>query len=396
MIDVREDFPLLKKHPELVYLDSACTSLKPTKVIEAEMLYYTDYGACVGRSAHKMARETTKRIEQAREKVAAFVNGDSEGLVWTKNATEAINLVAAAFDFSSRRKVITTVMEHHAALLPFMKLEEEGKIGLEILQCDGHGEISMEAWEKAIGNDTALVVTNCGTNTTGRSCDVAAITKLAHDHGALVCIDGAQGVPHHRTDMKKTGCDFLCFSGHKMLGPTGIGAMVTSRETLESLGRYIVGGGTVKTVSGKKADYLKDKERFEAGIQNYAGIFGMAAACDYLTAIGMEKVEAHEKALSGLMLKALLEAGAKAYGTVENKNTATWAFNFRKAKAHEVALMLDKDGIAVRSGFFCAQPAMEAMGAKEGAVRASAYIYNNPEDIRKFADSLKKLGVLYG
>jgi len=396
MKDVRSDFPLLSHHPKLVYLDSACTSLKPVAVIEAEMSYYTQYGACAGRSAHDLARKTSGRLERAREAVSSFVGGDPAGLVWTRNATEALNLIASSFDFSSRRRVVTTEMEHHAAILPFLRLEQEGKAELTILKAGDDGEIPLDAWQEAVGRDTALLVTNCGTNTTGRSCDGAALARIAHDSGALLCMDGAQGVPHAKVDMKRSGYDFLCFSAHKMCGPTGVGAMIASKDALTRLGTYMVGGGTVRTVSGKEASYMEDRTRFEAGIQDYAGIFGFEAACAYLDGIGMDEVQRHEKAVGGLMRKAIEDAGARVYGDLSKERCATYSFNFPKAKAHDVALMLNKDDIALRSGFFCAQPAMEAMGARGGAVRASAYIYNNDEDIRRFSEAMGKLAMLYG
>ncbi|MFH0737607.1 MAG: cysteine desulfurase [Candidatus Micrarchaeota archaeon] len=396
MQDLKGDFPIFAKNPGLVYLDSACTSLKPRQVIDAEMSYYTEYGACGGRSSHRLGRKVTEVTEQAREKVASFVGADAQGLIWTKNTTEGLNLLADSFDFSGKKKVVTSVLEHHAVLLPLMRLRDERKIELTIIQANGDGEIGKDAWVKAIDRQTALVMTNCGTNTTGRKGDVASIARLAHDNGALICVDGAQGVPHSRMDMRKANLDFLCFSGHKMLGPTGIGVFAAKKEHLKKLKPYIVGGGTVKTVSEDRADYVDDHTRFEAGIQDYAGILGLAAACDYLKKIGMENVERHEAALAQAILKELEAVGAIVYGPKTAEKSATYSFNLVNAKAHDVALMLDKDDIALRSGFFCAQPAMEALGAKDGAIRVSGYVYNSIEDIKRFGESLGKISVLYG
>jgi len=395
MKDIRKDFPILAANPKLVYLDNACTSLKPADVIEAEMGYYRELGACGGRSSHRLSRKTDDMIEEARRAVASFVGGEPEGLVWVKNTTEALNLVANAFDFSRKRKVVTSVMEHHAVLLPFMKLRDEGRITLEMVPCDAQGEVSMEAWEGTVDGETALVVTNSCTNSTGRAMDIRHLASLAHDNGALLCVDGAQGVPHHRTDMKKDGYDFLCFSGHKMLGPTGIGAMVTRKEHLKKLKEFIVGGGTVSTVTCGQANYMNDHSRFEAGIQHYAGMAGFSAACFYLKSLGMENVEMHEKELAAALLKGLTDCGATVYGPDTADKSAIYSFNLRNAKAHDVALMLDKMDVAVRSGFFCAQPAMEAMGAREGAVRVSGYIYNTLDDVKRFGESLGKVKALY-
>jgi len=395
MMRIGDEFPLLVSRPDITYLDSACTSLKPLKVIEAEMSYYKELGACGSRSSHSLGRKTSEKVDQARENVARFVGAGPEGLAWTRNATEALNLVANALDFSRKRKVVTTILEHHSVLLPFMKLRDEGRIELVIVPSDEPGEVSIAAWEKAIDSKTALVVTNSVTNTTGVRQDVAKLTKIAHDNGALICIDGAQGVPHRKTDMKKEGYDFLCFSGHKMLGPTGIGALTMRKEHMQKLGRFMVGGGTIRLVSGGKPEYLNDLTRFEAGVQNYAGIIGMSAACDYLRRLGMENVERHEKELANLMFSELGRSGLITYGPRIADKCALFSFNFPKARPHDVALMLDKEGIAVRSGFFCAQMAMEGMGAKDGAVRASAYVYNTPEDIKKLGDTLAKLKMLY-
>jgi len=395
MRHIKNDFPLLLNRPDITYLDSACTSLKPMKVIEAEMSYYKELGACGSRSSHSLGRKTSEAMDRARENVAKFVGADPEGLVWTRNTTEGLNLVANSLDYSKRRKVVTTMIDHHSVLLPYMKLRDEGKIELEMLPFDASGEVPLSSFEKAIDKSTALVVTNSGTNTTGITQDVPRIAKMAHDNGALICIDGAQGVPHHKTDIKKDNIDFLCFSGHKMLGPTGIGALAMKKEHMAKLKKFMVGGGTIKTVSGGKAVYTDDNASFEAGVQNYSGIIGLSAACDYLRQLGMENIEEHEKTLGKAMLAELDKNGTMVYGSRTAQRSALYSFNFHKAKPHDVALMLDQMGIAVRSGFFCAQMAVEAMGAKAGAVRASAYVYNTDEDIKKFGDALAKAKTLY-
>jgi len=396
-MNVRKDFPLLARHPHIIYLDNACTSLKPAQVIAAESAYYTELGACAGRSAHSLARRTNEKIDEAKAKVARFVGAEPEGLVWTRNTTEGLNFVANSFDFSKRKKVVTTVLEHHSVLLPFMRLRDKGAIQLEVLGCDEKGAVAMGKWEKAVDKNTALVVTHNWTNSLGTGQDVKNISSRAHDNGARVCIDGAQGVPHHKTDMKKDGYDFLCFSGHKMLGPTGIGALAMKKEMVASFPQFLVGGGTVKTVKLDKIEQMPDNSRFEAGIQDYAGILGFAAACDYLKSLGMDRVEAHERALANEMLGQMKAAGATVYGPDSaSAHGALYSFNFPKGKPHDVALMLDKLNIAVRSGFFCAQPALEAIGAKDGAVRVSGYVYNTVEEIRKFGESLKGICQIYG
>ncbi len=388
---MKKDFPLFEKHPDIVYLDSACTALKPRQVIEAEVRYYEEFGACAGRSSHQLGRKTNDELVRSREKIAGFVNAEPDGLVWTRNATEALNIVANGFDFSKRRKVITTVMEHHAALLPYLRLRDKGVIDVEVLHCDEKGEIPLEKWGGAIDSSTALVVTNNANNTTGYGQNTTEIAKIAHDNGALICIDGAQGVPHRKVNAKDY--DFLAFSAHKMCGPTGIGALAAKKEALKELHPPIIGGGAVKTVKLDEVVPLEHNVRFEAGIQDYAGIFGFAAACDYMNNYGMDRVEEHEKRMGAELREAL--GDATIYGGEGDNYAALCSFNLKGAKAHDVALMLDKDGIATRSGFFCAQPAMEAMGAMNGAVRASCYIYNDSDDVKKFKESLEKIKMLY-
>jgi cysteine desulfurase/selenocysteine lyase len=388
---MKRDFPIFENHPGMVYLDSACTALKPRQVISAEARYYEEFGACAGRSSHQLGRKTNAELEKSREKIAGFVNADPQGLVWTRNATEALNIVAHGFDFSKRRKVVTTVMEHHAALLPYLRLRDRGVVDVEVIDCDPKGEIPLEKWNDAVDGNTALVVTNNANNTTGYGQDTKEIAKIAHDNGAMICVDGAQGVPHKKVNAKDY--DFIAFSAHKMCGPTGIGALAAKKEALKELRPPIIGGGAVKTVTLEKVVPLEYNARFEAGIQDYAGIFGFAAACDYMSRYGMDNVEAHEKKMGAALREAL--GDAIIYGGSGDNYAALCSFNIRGAKPHDVALMLDKDGIATRSGFFCAQPAMEAMGAMNGAVRASCYIYNDSEDIKKFRESLEKIKMLY-
>lgn len=392
-MNIRKDFPVLLNNQDLVYLDSACTSLKPLQVIEAEGEYYKKLGACAGRSSHRLGRETNQKLDESRETVAKFVGASTEELIWTRNATEALNIVASGFDYSKRKKVVTSVMEHHSVLLPFMRLRDNGKIDLEIVGCDNEGEVD---FSKAIGRETALVVTHSWNNSIGTGREIKSLANMAHDNGALICVDGAQGVPHHKTDFKKENVDFLCFSGHKMLGPTGIGALVCKKEHVSKLRPLMVGGGAVKTVQQNKIVELTDQTRFEAGIQHYAGIIGFAAACKYLNEIGMNEVEKQEQKLANAIYDELSKVGAVVYGPQSSqKHSALYSFGFKNAKPHDIALALDQEGIAVRSGFFCAQPAMEALGANEGAARASAYIYNGVEDIEKLGDALEKIKKLY-
>ncbi len=405
---IRKDFPIFSKHPELIYFDSACTTQKPKPVVDAVVAYYTEYTACAGRSAHKLAKEVDAKFEDARAKVAKFVGANADELVWTKNTTEAVNVLANTFDFSKRKKVVMTNLEHHSTLLPFLKLKELGTIDVEYVTANERGEIADEQWKKAIDNETALIVVHHTNNSVGTKSNLSLITKLAHENGALIAVDGAQGVPHCEVNFKRENYDFLAFSGHKMLGPTGIGALIVKKDLLKKMPPFLVGGGTIQNVTLEHAEYISGPHRFEAGIQNYSGAIGLGAAVDYLSKLGMKNVEAHEQKLRAKLEQILFsipniqvygyhKPDKYGYGANYPKinKTALFSFNLKGAKPHEIALMLDQDNIAVRSGVFCAQPAMEAMGAKDGAVRASLYIYNTEEEIEKFGERLRKISQLY-
>jgi len=393
--NLRNDFPLLQKR-KVVYFDNACTTLKPKQVIDAVNAYYSEYSGCAGRSVHKISRETEAAFEGARKKIADFIGANEHETVFTRNTTEAINLVSKSLDFSKRKKVVLTNMEHHSALLPFQVLKTAGKIDLEFVTADEEGLVCAEGFEEKIDSKTRLVVVHHTTNTTGTTAPMAEIAKIAHDNGALVLVDGAQGVPHYPVNVKKLGVDFLGFSGHKMLGPTGIGGLYARKELLEEMPPFIVGGETVTHVSLESCVFEKPPHKFEGGIQHYAGAIGLAAAVDYLKKAGMHRIEEHEKKLAKKLIGGLLAVdGARVYGPGDPaKKCALVAFNVKKIDPREVALMLNEHGIAVRSGFFCAEPAMRHMNAPHGAARASLYLYNTEEEIDQFLSTLAKIAKL--
>ncbi len=394
MKDLRADFPLLSRHPKLVYLDSACTSLKPQEVLEAERAYYTEFGACAARSSHSLGRQASEQVENAREQVSGFVGARGHELIWTRNATEGLNIVACGLDYAGRRQVVTTEMEHHSVLLPLLRLREEGRIELEILTADSEGQVPLARWQAAIGRSTALAVTHSLSNVTGTGQPVRELAKLVHDAGALLCVDGAQGVPHQRTDFGRDKIDFLCFSAHKMLGPNGIGALVVSSSQQSRLRPLLAGGGTVRSVSLQKVEQAVGTSRFEAGIQHYAGMLGFAAACAYLRRLGMDEVERRGRELGARLDEGILSAGGRSYGPSPCRSGLR-AFNLPKARPHDLGLLLDQRHIAVRSGYFCSQPALNALGADRGAVRASTYVYNSERDISRFSEELSRLAPLY-
>lgn len=393
---IRQDFPVLASQ-KVIYFDSACTTLKPRTVIEAERHYYEEVSGCAGRSAHALAKKTSELFEGARERVAKFVGAAPDSVVWTKNTTEALNLVIRSFNYSSRKKIVTTPLEHHSLLLPIMEQQRRGIAKMELLGTNADGTFDEQSIADTIDRNTALVAVHHTTNTTGMRAPLEKIIKAAHDNGAAVLIDGAQGVPHSKIDFRKLGADFLAFSGHKMLGPTGIGCLVGRAEALERLDTFIVGGETVETVHLSGPLFKKAPKRFEAGIQNYAGAIGLGAACDYLAKIGMQNVEEHEKKMAKKVMDTTQSIpNAVIYGTpLPDKRCALVSFNLRNVKHHQVALMCDSlSKIALRSGVFCAQPAMESLGVKEGAVRASLYIYNTEKEVEIFRETLGKISKL--
>jgi cysteine desulfurase/selenocysteine lyase len=390
---LRADFPVLQAS-RAIYFDSACSALKPHSVIDAEASYYFSMAACAGRSHHALAKKTEEAFEASRQRIAAFVGASPDEIAFTKNATEALNLVVRSLDYSQRKKIITTPLEHHSLLLPIMEQRRRGVAGMGMLGVLPDGSID-EPSLSLIDKTTALVATHHTTNTTGMRAPLEKIVKAAHDAGALVLVDAAQGVPHSRVDFKRLGADFLAFSGHKMGGPTGIGCLVGKREAFAELDTFIVGGETVEAVSVKEVKWKGAPKRFEAGIQNYAGAIGLAAACDYLSKIGMENIERHEHGMAKKMIAALQSIpGATIYGNPDSqKRCALVSFSLEGVPPHQVALMADSlSKIALRSGVFCAQPAMELLGApKEGAVRASLYIYNTEEEVKIFAETMEKI-----
>jgi len=391
---LRADFPVLQSSKS-IYFDSACTALKPRAVVDAESGYYSELSACAGRSHHSLARRTEEKFEASRARIASFVGAKPEELVFTKNTTEALNLVIRSLDYSQRRKVVSTPLEHHSLLLPIMEQQRRGIVKMEMMGVNQAGEIP-ESSLSVIDSSTALVAVHHTTNTTGMRAPLEKIVKAAHDAGALVLIDAAQGVPHSRVDFRKLGADFLAFSGHKMCGPTGIGCLVGKKEAFEKLDTFIVGGETVETVSLQAVKWKSAPKRFEAGIQNYAGAIGLAAACDYLSKIGMENIERHEKEMAGKLISAIQSIpGATIYGSVSAPRCALASFNLKGVSAHQVALMADSlSKIAMRSGVFCAEPGANVLGFGKGAARASLYLYNTEEEVRIFAETMQKIAKL--
>jgi cysteine desulfurase / selenocysteine lyase len=391
---VRSDFPILQRKIDgkpFIYFDSACTSLKPKQVVDAVVAYYTEYSACALRSVHKLAVRATNEFNKSREKVAKFVNAKrAEEIIWTRNTTEAINLVAYGLKLSKGDKMVTTNLEHTSGMMPWQfKAKREG-LELDFVLCDSEGEFNEEDFKKKIDRRTKLVSVIHASNVTATKSPLENIIKIAHDNGSLVLVDGAQSVPHMGVDVRKLDIDFLAFSGHKMCGPTGIGCLYGKHDLLKDLKPFMVGGETIKDIDLKTCTLEDVPYRFEAGIQHYAGAIGLGAAVDYLTSVGMKNIENHEKELSKVLMKGLtgiqnLELiGPKDF----DKRVALAAFNIKGMEPHDVAIMLDEQNIFVRSGMHCAYPIHRFLHDMKGSVRASLYLYNTKEEVEAFVEKL--------
>jgi cysteine desulfurase / selenocysteine lyase len=393
---IRGDFPILGRKfngKDFIYFDSACTTLKPKKVIDAVVSYYTEYTGCAGRSVHKFATRTTDEFEMARKKVADFIGArKTEEIIWTKNTTEAMNIVSHGFRFNKGDKVITTNLEHSSGLMPWQLRAENGEITLDFVLCNEQGEFNIEDFKSKIDKKTKLVSIIHASNVTSTRSPIEEIIKIAHDNGSLVMVDGAQSVPHSSINVKKLDIDFLAFSGHKMLGPTGIGCLYGKYDLLKDLNPFILGGETISDADLRTHVLDEVPHRFEGGIQNYAGAIGLGAAIDYLSEIGMKNIESHEKELTKDLTEGLLSLGVNLIGPKDyNKRGALAAFNIKGMEPHDIAIMLDEQNILVRSGMHCAYPIHKFLSCKKGSVRASLYFYNTKEEVKTFIDRLGKI-----
>lgn len=398
----REDFPILRKNVNgkpFIYFDSACTTLKPQQVIDAIVRYYSEYTGCAGRSIHKFATRTTEEFEKSREKVARFVNAKKpEEIIWTKNTTEGINLVANSLKLNKEDKVITTNLEHSSGFVPWRLKADRGDIILDFVLCNKEGEFNIEDFKKKIDRKTKLVSIVHASNVTATKAPLTEIIKIAHDNGSLVLVDGAQSVPHFSVDVRKLDIDFLAFSGHKMCGPTGIGCLYGKYDLLKELKPFITGGETVRDADLNYYVLEEIPARFEAGIQNYAGIIGMGAAIDYLSSLGMNNIENYERELSKALIGGLSSIpnldliGPKDY----NKRSALAAFNIRGMEPHDTAILLDEQNIFVRSGAHCTYPLHKFLKLPKGSTRASLYFYNTREEIKVFVEKLGNIAKTLG
>ncbi len=402
---VREDFPILRQKmrgKRFVYLDNAATSLKPQSVIDAEIGYYTTMGSNIHRGVYEFSERATLAYDAARERLRRFINAPDNGhIIFTKGATESINMVASGW---GRRKlkpgdeIVTTEFEHHADLVPWQELAREKDLVLKFLPTDPDtGAIHPEDVERTITDRTKLVAVTAMSNVTGYMPPVREIAAAAHANGAVIVVDGAQYVSHHPTDVALMDCDFLAFSGHKMLGPTGTGVLYGKEDLLEQMSPYNYGGDMIVKVFKDHATYKGLPDRFEAGTPNVAGVIGLGAAVEYLVNLGMERVTEHERELmSYLVSQAEKVAGITVYASPDSEQRGgIFSFNVDDVHSHDTGAVLDSEGIAVRTGFHCAQPYMRFLGIP-GTVRASLYLYNTKEEIDIFLNALSKVKEMFG
>ena len=375
---IRKDFPILDK---VTYLDSACISLKPIQVINKINEYYNQYPACAGRSAHKLSKKVDEEIYKTRKSIQKFLNAKSEKeIVFTRNTTESINLVARSLNI---KNVLISDREHNSNLLPWMYLHK-----FKILKSKDDYTFNMELFKKEVKN-VSLVSVVFTSNIDGYSLPIKEIIKIAHENKALVLLDAAQAVPHKEIDVKKLDVDFLAFSGHKMLGPTGTGILYAKEKLLEEMKPFILGGHTVYNSTYKDYNLEKIPERFEAGLQDYAGIIGFQESVKYLNNIGMKNIVEHEAKLKKYLINELKNMNKISF--VGNLNdSGVLSFNIKGMNCHDVAIILDQNNIALRSGSHCCHSWFNA-NKIDGSVRSSLYLYNNLEDCKILIENLKKI-----
>ena len=402
MLDVtkiRDDFPILSRtvHGKpLVYLDNAATSQKPRSVIRALTGYYEEYNSNVHRGVHTLSMEATDKYEEARQKVAHFVNAESpESIVWTRNTTESINLVAntwAREHILPGDEIVVTEMEHHSNLVPWQQVAREKGATLRFLPLGDDGNLDLTDVDTIINPRTKLVAIVHASNSLGTINPVRELAAMARRVGAAVLVDGAQSVPHMPVDVGDLDCDFLAFSGHKMLGPTGIGALYAKPEVLEKMEPFLTGGEMVLQVSYEEASWNDLPMRFEAGTPNIADAIALGAAVDYLNDLGMDNVRKHEMGLTEYALNAFreLEEDLDVFGPKDiTRRGGIISFHSSEVHPHDIGTFLDREGIAVRTGHHCTMPLMGLLGVPATA-RASFYIYNTEAEVDALVGALKQ------
>ena len=394
--DIKKDFAILGKKingKKLVYLDNGATSLTPESVIGAMNEYYGSYNANVHRSIHSIGEKATREYENAHKKVAEFINADFEEVIFTKGVTESLNALAYCLvkNLKPGDEIVLTEMEHHSNLVPWQQLAKEKNVKVKFIKVNENFELDMLHAKKTINKKTKIVSVTHVSNVLGTINDIREIGKLAHNVGAVFIVDSAQGAPHLSINVRDINCDFLGFSGHKMLGPTGIGVLYGKKNMLEKLNPFLFGGEMIREVTFEDSKWNDLPWKFEAGTPNIAGGIGLGAAIEYLKKVGMDKTKEYIEYLTEYTIKRLKEINIKTYGPKEaSKRSGVVTFKIEGMHAHDVVALLDREGVAIRGGHMCAMPLVNKVLNENALCRASLYFYNTPEDIDALISGIKK------
>jgi len=401
--ELRNDFPIFRKKingMDLVYLDNASTTQKPYTVIDSITDFYSNYNSNIHRAVYQLAEEATKMYEQSREKIANFINARPEEIVFTRNTTESINLIAHSWARLNLKKddgVAITEIEHHSNIVPWQILSQEIGTRLEYVGIDENGFLDLEHMIELIASKKIkLVSLSHMSNVLGTIVPIERIIRIAHENGIPVIVDGAQSVPHMPVNVKNMDCDFLVFSAHKMLGPTGVGVLYAKKEYLDKMKPFLGGGDMIKEVFKFHTNYNEVPYKFEAGTPNIADVVGFGAAIEYLEKIGMENIRKHEIYLTDYALESMLSLKyATIYGPRDPKDRGgVISFNIADIHPHDLATIMNDHGIAIRSGHHCAQVLMQRLDVPATS-RASFYIYNTKEEIDRFVNAIKEAGRIF-
>ncbi len=385
---IRKLFPIYEENPNIVYLDTAASSLKPSQMIDALNHYYQDLGVNIHRGVYKIAHEATDLYETAREKLARFINASTDEVIFTKGTTNSLNMVANHYldILKPTDEILTSELEHHSSFLPWLNVSQKTKAKLNYIELEEYGKITIEAFKKALTPNTKVVVITAVSNVMGNKVPLKEIIRLAHEVGAHVVVDAAQAAPHFKLDVKELNCDYLAFSGHKMLGPTGIGILFMKSSLAQTFTPIEFGGEMINRVSKDNMTFKNSPYKFEAGTPNIAGAIGLGVAADILTEIGLDKISEHVDTLYEYTIDKLKDVdGIRILNHDSDSGIIT--FNIDDIHPHDAASIFDKNNICVRAGHHCAQLILKWLG-EESTLRASFYIYNDFSDCDKFVESV--------
>ena len=398
--EIRKEFPVLRTkvhEKKLIYLDNAATTQKPNQVISSITDFYTKYNSNVHRGIHKLSEMATLQFELAHKTVSKFINADFEEIIFTSGTTESLNLLANSLgsELNSNDEVVLTIMEHHSNLIPWQQMSKKIGFKLRFIGITSDGKLDMNQAKSLITKNTKIVSVVHVSNAIGTINPIKELIDLAHNAGAIIIIDAAQSVPHMTIDVKKLDCDFLVFSGHKMLGPTGIGVLYGKRTLLENMQPFLYGGNMIREVKLETSTWADLPEKFEAGTPNISGAIGLAAAINYLTRIGMNSIESYEKELLNYASEQLSTIkGITIYGP-KDERSCVLSFNVEGIHPHDISTLLDREGVAVRGGHHCTMPLMKVLDLT-GTVRASFYFYNTFEEVDGLVKAIIKAKQVFG